>query len=130
MRRSLSRLTHPRTHPSRTTARPRPRLERLEDRLAPAVTDLFVTTQTATAPGSLFKEYTTTGTLIRSVSIPITGGTEFARDLAFNARQPLVYNGTFSPQLSAYDSVAGTWSNTAGPAGWSTTLKLACSPGR
>ncbi len=120
MRSFLSLLTRRPTHSSRTTRRPRLHLELLEDRLAPAVTGLYISTQMASANGSLFKEYTTSGSLIRSVSIPITGGTEFARDLAFNGRQPLVYNGTFSPQLSAYDAAAGTWSNTAGPAGWST----------
>jgi hypothetical protein len=122
MPRFLSPLKHRPTHPfhQNRTRRRRPLLEGLEDRLAPSVTSLYVSTQAATTSGSLFKEYTPSGTLIRSVPVPIGGGTELARDLAFNGRQPLVYNGTFAPHLSAYDAAAGTWSDTAGPAGWST----------
>jgi hypothetical protein len=126
MRKLLSRVMRrlAQRSPARPARRSRPLPERLEDRLIPSATSLYVATQTATADGSLFKEFTPNGTFIRSESIPIGGASEHARDLAFNGRQPLVYNGTFTPQLSAYDPAAGTWSDTAGPAGWSTLNNL------
>src|SRR5437762_1901022 len=104
----------------RTTSRVKPRLEGLEDRLAPSVTSLYVTTQTASGSGSVLEELTPSGVLVRSVSIPIAGGTEYARDLAVTGNQVRVYNGTFSPQLSTYDGASGAWTSTTGPVGWST----------
>jgi hypothetical protein len=118
MRRLLSLLTHRLRRCAPITRRPL--LELLEDRLAPSVTSLYVSTQAATTSGSLLKEYTPSGQLIRSVFVPTAGGTETSRDLAMNGQQALVYNGTFSPQLSAYTATSGAWTSTAGPAGWST----------
>src|SRR6266540_417799 len=109
MRTILSLFSRRMTRALRTNRRPLLRCESLEDRLAPAATGLYITTQAAKTSGSLLKEYTHSGSLIRSVSIPIAGGTEYAHDLAFNVSQILVYNGTAAPQLSTYDGTTGAW---------------------
>src|SRR5207237_1221562 len=95
-------------------------LEALEDRFAPSVTSLYFTTRTADGTGSLLEEYTPTGVSVRSVAVPVAGGTEFARDLAVSGNQVRVYNGTAGPQLSTYVAASGAWTAAAGPDGWST----------
>lgn len=118
--RLLTRPVRPRRSP------PALRCEPLEDRLAPAATSLYVVTQAATTTGSLLKEYTLGGSLVRTVAIPDTGVAEYARDLAVTGDLVRVYNGTFTPELSTYDgNYTGTtnWSSDPGPpgfGGWST----------
>src|SRR5262249_4859030 len=92
-------------------------VELLEDRLVPAA-NLLVSTDGA-APQQLLQEYTSGGTLVRSLAIPPGGPAEDARDLvADSSGNILVYNGTFSPYLSTY-STSGSWSHQTF-AGWST----------
>src|SRR5262249_18284514 len=92
-------------------------VELLEDRLVPAA-NLLVSTDGA-APQQLLQEYTSGGTLVRSLAIPPGGPAEDARDLvADSSGNILVYNGTFSPYLSTYSS-SGSWSHPTF-AGWST----------
>jgi hypothetical protein len=128
MRTVLSLFSRLLTRPT-PPGRPRPalRCEPLEDRLAPAATSLYVVTQSATTAGSLLKEYTTGGLLVRTVAIPDTGATEYARDLVVAGGLIHVYNGTFTPTLSTYDGAyTGTtnWSSNPGQpwfdGGWST----------
>ena len=96
------------------------RLETLEDRVCPSAFDpanlLVVTNNT-------LREYTTAGALVQSFDVPYPGGrlvTESARGVTVGQDgQAYVYNGTFSPYLSAFDPSAETWSHTT-YAGWST----------
>jgi len=96
------------------------RLESLEDRVCPSAFDsadlLVVTSNT-------LREYTTAGSLVQSFDVPYPGGrpgTESARGLTQGQDgNAYVYNGTFSPYLSALDPAAGTWTHTT-YSGWST----------
>jgi len=100
------------------------RLETLEDRVCPSAfdpTDLLVVTN------NTLREYTTAGALVQSLDVPYPGGrpvTESARGVTVGQDgQAYVYNGTFSPYLSAFDPSAETWSHTA-YAGWSTVATV------
>ncbi|MFO0881408.1 MAG: Calx-beta domain-containing protein [Gemmataceae bacterium] len=95
-------------------------LEILEQRLAPA-TSLYVTTPMATTLGTMIREYSSTGQLVRTINVPVTG--EIGRDLVVDNRQIHLFNGTFSPNLSTYDAATASWSNTTTP-GWSTVNNL------
>jgi hypothetical protein len=65
-------------------------------------------------------EYTPSGQLLQTISVPLQGGTEYARDLVVDpSGKLLVYNGTFTPQLSTYDPVTNSWTNQTFPE-WST----------
>jgi hypothetical protein len=113
---------------SRTT-RPAPRrrkpaVEALEDRLVPAG-NLLVTVA-GPYPQHLFREYTPTGALVRSVNIPPTPGSSFdyARDLVEDpSGKVYIYNGTFTPYLAAYDPTTNSWTQTT-YAGWSTVSNV------
>src|SRR5262249_51791965 len=97
--------------------------EQLECRLAPA-TSLYVVSQDV-VPGvfgtsSTLKEYSTTGSLIRSVAvIPGNVPGEQAHDLAVTAGHAYVYNGTSAVYLANYDGTTGNWTG-VGQGGTST----------
>ncbi len=106
------------------SARRRPSLETLQERLAPAG-NLLVTVAGA-YPQHLVREYTPTGGLVRAVNIPPTPGSSFdyARDLVADASGKIyVYNGTFTPYLATYDPTPATWTQTT-YAGWSTVSNV------
>jgi Ca2+-binding RTX toxin-like protein len=67
-------------------------------------------------------EFTPSGSLVRSLDVPILDGG--ARDLV-QAPSGLVhlYNGTFNPHLSTYDPDAASWEHQQHP-GWSTANNL------
>jgi hypothetical protein len=72
----------------------------------------------------LVREYTPTGTLVRSLSVPYPGGsrpgTESVRDVVVTPEGNVeVYNGTFDPYLTRLDVASGTWTHRTYP-GWST----------
>src|SRR5215210_1322880 len=98
--------TLPRRKPG--ARRPAVRFEALEDRLAPAATSLYVITQDANpdfnGSVSTLKEYTLSGTLVRSV--PVIYGQvdgEGAHDLFVNGGKVHVYNGTTQALLYNYN---------------------------
>lgn len=98
----------------------RPVLEGLEDRLVLAG-NLLVST-TGTYPQQVFKEFTSTGSLVRTVNIPAPPGTssDTARDLVQDSGGKVyVYNGTFTPALATYNPSTSTWSQ-QNYTGWST----------
>src|SRR5437762_1743582 len=105
MLRSLSR--RPSCAPRRVRKSPvrwKPTLELLEDRFAPAG-NLLVTTA-GSYPLQFFKEYTPTGSLVRTVTVPPPPGSsgDTARDLVQNSSGNVyVYNGTFTPALATYN---------------------------
>ena len=73
-------------------------------------------------PQEAFREYTPTGSQVRSVTIPppIGSSADEPRDLVADANGKVyVYNGTFNPYLAIYDPATGTWSQTTF-SGWST----------
>src|SRR3954468_18600423 len=115
MRSLLTLLTRRAPRALRRPARRALSLERLEGRLAPAVTSLYVTTQDLTPgyPGSFsaLKEYTQTGVLVRSLPVvtPWVWG-EQARDLAVTPGSLHVYNGTSKAVLDTYTAATGSWS--------------------
>ena len=83
---------------------------------------LLVTTRviggTAT-PGSLL-EFTLAGVEIQSVQIPNAVETSDTRDVIMGGNGlAYVYNGTFRPFMSTYNSATGMWSDRSFP-GWST----------
>jgi hypothetical protein len=99
-------------------------LEQLEDRLIPAGN--ILATVAGPYPQHLFQEYTPTGTLVRSVNIPATPGSNFdyARDLVEDpSGKVYVYNGTFTPYLAAYNPTTNSWSQSTYP-GWSTVSNV------
>src|SRR5947209_6130312 len=121
MKRSLFRLSR---RAARIVPKARPRwratLEILEDRLAPAG-NLLVTTAGA-YPQQFFKEFTPTGTLVRSVSVPPPPGSsgDTARDLVQDpGGKVYVYNGTFTPALATYNPTNSSWTQ-QNYTGWST----------
>ena len=70
---------------------------------------------------SVLREYTPTGTLVQTFSVPIApGGDSYIRGIATDTSgNAQIYNGTFSPYLTTLDPTTGTFSNhTLG--GWST----------
>src|SRR5262245_66570108 len=106
----------PLTHSARRWHRINPRqhnrtlqLEILEDRLAPAG-NLLVSVY-GSYPQNQFREYTPTGSLVRTVNVPMpTGSTSWdeARDITVDsAGKVSSYNGTFTPSLATYNSA--TW---------------------
>jgi hypothetical protein len=122
LRSLLSRLKP--TRASKPSSRRRPSLEVLEDRMAPAG-DLVVTVA-GPYPQHLFREYTPTGSLVRSVTIPATPGNTFdyARSIVEDPSGTVyVYNGTFTPYLAAYNPTSRTWTQTPYP-GWSTVSNI------
>jgi len=85
----------------------------------------------ATEPSSstyFLYEYTPIGTQVSALNIPYGSGpypaTEYPRDLIVD-RNGLIhlYNGTFSPYLSTYDSGTATWSHVNYP-GWNTANNI------
>src|SRR5215212_5665635 len=90
-------------------------LEYLEDRLTPAGNILVANSQT-------LKEYTPTGTLVRSVAV---GNGQDVRDLSVSADGDVnIYTGTFNPvTLRTYDSTTLTWSDRT-LSGWSTVANV------
>src|SRR5947209_4781928 len=108
----------------RSRLRRRLALELLEDRLAPAG-NLLVTTA-GNYPQQFFKEYTPTGALVRSVTVPPPPGSggDTARDLVQDpAGKVYVYNGTFTPALATYNPGPATWSQQT-YAGWNTVNNM------
>jgi PKD repeat protein len=94
------------------------RLERLEDRLAPAANILV--SADGNGGQQLLLEYTTAGVLVNTVVIPPGGSQGNARDLVADAAgNVLVYNATYKPYLSTYDPVTGTWTHRT-YSGWNT----------
>lgn len=67
--------------------------------------------------------FSTAGELSETIPIPYPGGlrpvTESARDLVASGQNLFLYNGTFDPSLSTYDTASDTWTHTD-HAGWST----------
>lgn len=121
MPRRLSRRSRCASRTDRVTSpRTRPTLDLLEDRLAPAG-NLLVTTAGA-YPQQVFKEFTPSGSLVRTVNVPPPPGTssDTARDLVQDATGKVyIYNGTFTPALGTYNPSTSTW--TQQPyTGWST----------
>jgi len=71
---------------------------------------------------SVLREYTPTGTLVQTFSVPIApGGDAYARAIATDvAGNVQIYNGTFSPYLTTLDPTgSGSFSNHTF-SGWST----------
>jgi PKD repeat protein len=89
----------------------------LEDRVVPAG-NLLVSLNGPNA-SQVVREYTPSGTLVRSIDIPSNGEAFFdARDLVSGTDGKIsVYNGTFTPKLATYDGTA--WTQTPFD-GWST----------
>src|SRR5262249_27033241 len=84
--------------------------EQLEEREVPAG-NLLVTTA-GNYPQQFFKEFTPSGTLVRSVVVPPPPGSsgDTARDLVADAAGNVyVYNGTFTPALATYNPNTATW---------------------
>src|SRR5207253_11331048 len=71
------------------------------------------------------KEFTAAGALVRTLTPPsVEAPFDQARGMTVAPNGDIVvFNGTFSPQLSIYSAAAGTWSNRA-LAGWSTVNNL------
>ncbi len=97
--------------------------------LAPAVS-----LADAVAPGNLLVvtddviyETQTDGTIVQSFATQYPGGyppTEYARDVAVDAEGLLhFFNGTFTPYMSTYDPVAGTWTHRTYP-NWKTVNNI------
>jgi hypothetical protein len=104
----------------KTPVRSKPTLELLEDRLAPAG-NLLVTTA-GSYPQQFFKEYTPSGSLVRTVTVPPPPGSsgDTARDLVQGSGGNVyVYNGTFTPALATYNPGTSAWSQQP-YSGWST----------
>lgn len=100
--------------------RSKPILDRLEDRLAPAG-NLLVTTA-GSYPQQFLKEYTPSGSLVRTVNVPPPPGlsSDTARDLVQDAGGKVyVYNGTFTPALATYNPGTSAWTQQQ-YTGWST----------
>ncbi len=75
---------------------------------------------------SVLREYTTTGTLVQTFSVPIApGGDAFIRGIATDGTGKVqIYNGTFSPYLTTLDPTgSGSFSNHTF-SGWSTVNDL------
>jgi len=90
----------------------------------------FTANASAIIPGNLLissrntvYEYTTSGTPVQSFATQYPGGypvTEYARDIAMRKHDNVhVYDGTFSPFMSTYNTVTGDWSHITTP-GFST----------
>lgn len=96
-------------------------LEVLEDRVVPAG-NLLVSVY-GSYPQNQFREYTPTGSLVRTVTVPMptgSSGWDEARDLTVDsAGKVSIYNGTFNPYLATYNPSTSTWSQTT-YTGWST----------
>ncbi|HYV37018.1 MAG TPA: Calx-beta domain-containing protein, partial [Gemmataceae bacterium] len=119
--RSLFRAIYNNNH---KTYNHRPNLEVLEDRLAPAGN--IIATVAGPYPQHLFREYTASGALVRSVNVPPTPGSSFdyARDVEEDASGKVsIYNGTFTPYLATYNPGTSTWSQIT-YAGWSTVSNV------
>lgn len=84
---------------------------------------IVVNSQTPGVMSYKATEYNLQGGIIQTFSIPQPPGqTEYLnpRDMAFtNSNQLHIYNGTFNPYLSSYDSSSDTWTNRTS-SGWST----------
>jgi hypothetical protein len=121
MSRSLSRRSSYVSRIGRTNpVRSKPVLARLEDRLAPAG-NLLVTTA-GSYPQQFLKEYTPSGSLVRTVNVPPPPGSsgDTARDLVQDAGGKVyVYNGTFTPALATYNPGTSAWTQQQ-YSGWST----------
>jgi len=99
-------------------------MEQLEDRLAPAGN--IIATVAGSYPQHLFREYTPTGSLVRSVVVPPTPGNTFdyARGVVEDpSGKVYVYDGTFTPYLATFSPTASTWSQTT-YTGWSTVSNV------
>src|SRR5262249_33203674 len=93
-------------------------LEHLEARDAPAA-NILASVNSLTYPQQQFKEFTPTGSLVRTLNIPPGSTQEDARDLVGGDDGRIhIYNGTFSPYLTTLDT-ANNWSHRT-YAGWST----------
>ncbi len=70
---------------------------------------------------SILREYTPTGTLVQSFSVPIApGGDSYIRGIATDTSgNAQIYNGTFNPYLTTLNPTTGTFSNYT-TSGWST----------
>ncbi len=102
----------------------RPALEVLEDRLAPAG-DILATVA-GPYPQHQFREYTPTGSLVRSVVVPPTPGNTFdyARGIVEDpSGKVYVYDGTFTPYLATYNPSNSSWAQNT-YAGWSTVSNV------
>jgi hypothetical protein len=94
-------------------------VELLEDRVTPTA-NLLVSTSVS-YPQQRFMEFTSSGQLVRSVTIPPGGPQQEAHDLiADPTGDVLVFNGTANPYLSTRDADTGAWSQRTLP-GWSTS---------
>src|SRR3954467_6069944 len=100
----------------RTITKSRLNLLALEERAVPAV-DLLVSVNQGSA--QLLQEFSPTGVLVRTVSIPTNGESAYeSRDLIAGSDGLIhVYNGTNAPKLAAYDGA--TWTQTSF-SGWNT----------
>ncbi len=67
------------------------------------------------------QEYTIDGQFVQSIKVPrpIDSITEYPRDFVIKGDTTYLYNGTFDPYLSTYNSSTELWSQTTTP-GWST----------
>ena len=70
---------------------------------------------------NILREYTPTGTLVQSFSVPVApGGDAYVRGIATDsAGNVQIYNGTFSPYLTTLDPTTSTFTNHTF-SGWST----------
>src|SRR5438067_12035508 len=106
---SLSAFRNHKATAARRISSSRPVLEHLEERLAPAGNILA---SVYPYPQEAFREYTPTGSQVRSVTIPppVGSSADEPRDLVADANGKVyVYNGTFNPTLSIYNPTSQTW---------------------
>ncbi|MEO2014712.1 MAG: hypothetical protein ABGZ53_10115 [Fuerstiella sp.] len=70
-------------------------------------------------------EYSTSGTRLQAFPIPEISTFELARDLVVDLNGNVqIYNGTFTPELATFDTVAGTINQTRTFGNWSTGNNL------
>jgi adhesin/invasin len=96
-------------------------LEALEDRLVPAG-DILVTGSLPNV-GNVFQEYTSTGSLIRTVPIPPVPNDSYGSvaSIAQDANGNVyVWDGRSTLALAVYNAQSGNWSQLTYPQGWST----------
>src|SRR5713226_4915445 len=108
--------------PAGSRHRVRPHLERLEERAVPTG-NLLLSIWNGT--NGKIKEFTSAGALVRTLTTPsVEAPFDQARGMAVEPNGDIVvFNGTFTPQLSILSASTGTWSNRT-LAGWSTANNL------
>lgn len=85
---------------------------------------LFTTGNLLITGDNQIHEYTTSGQLVQSIPVqsPVashTTRTKYLRDIAVKGNDLYIYNGTFDPYLSIYDSQSSSWNHHT-YSGWST----------